>query len=162
MITEIDLKHLRRCIELAEEAVNAGDDPFGSVLVDAGGRVLAEERNRINTGGNPLLHPEIELTRWAVEHMTEAERAQSTLYTSGEHCPMCAAAHAWAGLGRIVYASSSEQLSGWLREFGVEAPPVRTLPIDEVVRNVRVDGPVDDLALAVRELHRRRRLGISR
>jgi len=30
--------------------------------------------------------------------MTPAERLQATVYTSGEHCPMCAAAHGWAGL----------------------------------------------------------------
>src|SRR3712207_7274778 len=39
----------------------------------------------------------------------------ATVYTSGEHCPLCAAAHAWVGLGRIVYASSSVQLTAWLR-----------------------------------------------
>jgi len=44
-----DLPHLRRCVELAAEAVDAGDHPFGSVLVAAGGPVLAEDRNRENT-----------------------------------------------------------------------------------------------------------------
>ena len=33
-----DLPHLRRCVELAAEAVDAGDHPFGSVLVAADGR----------------------------------------------------------------------------------------------------------------------------
>jgi len=30
-VTEADLPHLRRCVELATEAVGAGDFPFGSV-----------------------------------------------------------------------------------------------------------------------------------
>ena len=47
-----DLTHLRRCVELAAEAVAAGDFPFGSVLVAADGRVLAEDRNRENTMGD--------------------------------------------------------------------------------------------------------------
>jgi tRNA(Arg) A34 adenosine deaminase TadA len=38
-----DLPHLRRCVELAAEAVAAGDFPFGSVLVGEDGRVLAED-----------------------------------------------------------------------------------------------------------------------
>ena len=42
--------HLRRCVELAREALDAGDDPFGSVLVAADGTVLAERRNRERTG----------------------------------------------------------------------------------------------------------------
>lgn len=32
--------------------------------------------------------------------LTAADRAAATVFTSGEHCPMCSAAHAWAGLGR--------------------------------------------------------------
>jgi tRNA(Arg) A34 adenosine deaminase TadA len=36
--------HLARCVELAREALDAGDDPFGSVLVDADDNVVAEAR----------------------------------------------------------------------------------------------------------------------
>ena len=41
-----DLPHLQRCVELAAEAVDAGDFPFGSVLVAADDQVLAEDRTR--------------------------------------------------------------------------------------------------------------------
>jgi hypothetical protein len=77
------------------------------------------------------------------------------VFTSGERCPMCAAAHGWVGLGRIVYVSSSEQLARWLAELGVPPPPVRTLPIRDVVPGVIVEGPFPDLAEQVHELHRR-------
>ena len=70
-----DLPHLRRCVELAAEAVDAGDFPFGSVLVAADGRVLAEDRNRENTMGDATRHPEFELARWAAANMTAADRA---------------------------------------------------------------------------------------
>jgi tRNA(Arg) A34 adenosine deaminase TadA len=75
------------------------------------------------------------------------------VYTSGEHCPMCAAAHGWVHLGRIVYASSSKQLSAWLNDMGIAASPVRNLSIQEVIYDAFVDGPVPDLAEQVRELH---------
>lgn len=68
---------------------------------------------------------------------------------------MCAAAHAWVGLGRIVYVASSEQLAVWLGELGVPAPPVRTLPVREIAPGVAVEGPVPELAGEVRALHRR-------
>lgn len=154
MLTDDDLRHLRRCIALAEAALEAGDEPFGSVLVNADGRVLAEDHNRV-ASGDRTRHPEFELARWAAAHLSPEERAAATVYTSGEHCPMCAAAHGWVGLGRIVYASSSEQLSAWLAELGVPQPPVRTLPIQEVVPNVVVEGPVPELAEQVRALHHR-------
>jgi tRNA(Arg) A34 adenosine deaminase TadA len=155
MVKDSELRHLRRCVELAGEALENGDEPFGSVLVAADGTVLAEDRNRV-AGGDHTRHPEFELARWSATHLTAEERAAATVYTSGEHCPMCAAAHAWVGLGRIVYVASSAQLTAWLDELGVPQAPVRPLPVQEVAPGVAVAGPVPELADEVRELHRRR------
>ena len=154
-LTEQERGHLERAVELAEQGLAAGDEPFGSVLVGADGERLAEGRNRVVATGDRTQHPELELARWAARHLAAADRARATVFTSGEHCPMCAAAHGWVGLGRIVYAHSSQQLAAELAELGVAPPPVRTLPVDEVVRDVAVHGPVPDLALRVRQLHRR-------
>ena len=156
MITPADLKHLRRCVELAGQAVDAGDEPFGSVLVSSDGKVLAEDRNRIHSSGDGTRHPEFTLARWAAENMPLEARAHATVYTSGEHCPMCAAAHGWVGLGRIVYASSSEQLAQWWAEMGIFQSPVRRIAIEDVLTNAAVDGPAPELAAEVRELHARR------
>ncbi|WP_040225428.1 nucleoside deaminase [Bhargavaea cecembensis] len=160
MINETDLKHLRRCVALAAEALEKGDEPFGSILVSAGGEVLIEDHNHV-AGGDHTQHPEFALARWAAGNLTPEERKAATVYTSGEHCPMCAAAHGWMGLGRIVYASSSEQLAQWLSEMGMDPSQsrVRNLPILEVIRDTEVDGPVPELAEEVRELHRRLHLG---
>ena len=114
MPSDTDHTHLRRCVELAREALDAGDEPFGSVLVGPDGRVRHEDRNRI-AGGDATRHPEFALARWAAAELSPADRAASTVYTSGEHCPMCSAAHAWVGLGPIVYASSAAQLTAWRR-----------------------------------------------
>ena len=153
---ERDRAHLRRCVELAEEALRAGDEPFGSVLVDRTGTAVAEDRNRVS-GGDPTQHPEFALARASTGLLTPAERAAATVYTSGEHGPMCAAAHAWAGLGRIVYASSTAQLRSWLQELGAAPGPVRPLPVSDVAPGVRVEGPDPDLAPQVRRLHERYR-----
>lgn len=157
MITDTDLKYLRRCVELAGEAVDAGDEPFGSVLVDGEGRLLAEDRNRIHTTGDGTRHPEFTLARWSAENMAPEARGRATVYTSGEHCPMCAAAHGWVGLGRIVYASSSEQLGQWWAEMGISESPVRRIAIEEILTGVEVCGPVPELSADVRALHARRR-----
>jgi tRNA(Arg) A34 adenosine deaminase TadA len=158
-VTEADLPHLRRCVELAAEAVAAGDHPFGSVLVAADGTVLAEDRNREVTAGDATRHPEFALAQWAAANMAPQERAAATVYTSGEHCPMCAAAHGWVGLGRIAYATSSQQLGVWLAELGVSPAPVLPLAITEVVPGLVVAGPVAELAEQVHDLHRRFRAG---
>jgi len=150
-----DLPHLRRCVQLASEAVDVGDFPFGSVLVAGDGRVLAEDRNRENSMGDATRHPEIELARWAAANMTAEQRSAATVFTSGEHCPMCSAAHAWVGLGRIVYVSSSEQLTAWLAELGAPPLPVVPLAVNQVAPGLVVQGPVPGLDEQVRELHRR-------
>ncbi|SCZ84718.1 nucleoside deaminase [Nitrosomonas mobilis] len=153
MINQIDMHFLERAVELAEQALNKGDEPFGSVLVSAQGEVLFEDHNHV-AGGDHTQHPEFAIARWAAQNLTVQERAESVVYTSGEHCPMCSAAHAWVGLGRIVYASSSEQLGAWLREMGVPAAPVNTLPINAVAPNVPVAGPVPELAERIRQMHK--------
>lgn len=153
-MNSIDMEHLKRCVELAEQALNKGDEPFGSVLVDAQGKVCFEDHNHV-AGGDATQHPEFAIARWAAEHMTPDERADATVYTSGEHCPMCAAAHGWVGLGRIVYASSSRQLGEWLEELGVANGPVAPLPITAIVPNAQVEGPAPALAEQIRDLHRR-------
>ncbi|MEV4259482.1 nucleoside deaminase [Spirillospora sp. NPDC049652] len=151
--TETERAHLRRCVDLAAEALADGDEPFGSVLVTASGEVVFEDRNRVKDGDRTR-HPEFEIARWAGTHLSPSERAAATVFTSGEHCAMCAAAHGWAGLGRIVYASSTEQLGGWLRELGVAPGPVRPLAINEVVPGLPVAGPVREFADEIRELQR--------
>ena len=149
-----DLRHLRRCVELAELALESGDEPFGSVLVTGDGSVLAEDHNRV-AGGDRTRHPEFELARWAAENLSPQERREATVYTSGEHCPMCAAAHAWVGLGRIVYATSTAQLTSWLGEWGVPSGPVAPLPISQVAPSISVDGPSIELEIQIKQLYRR-------
>jgi tRNA(Arg) A34 adenosine deaminase TadA len=154
-LTAADWGHLRRCVQLAEEALAAGDEPFGSVLAAGDGTLLAEDRNRVVTTGDRTRHPEFALARWAAENMPVQDRARATVFTSGEHCSMCSAAHGWVGLGRIVYVHSAQQLASWLTELGLGEPPVRMLSIQQVVPAVPVLGPIPDLAGKVRDLHRR-------
>src|SRR5699024_1176281 len=94
MINDSDLKHLRRCIELARTDLENGDEPFGSVLVSANGDVLAEDLNRVGGGDHTQL-PEFALARWAAGNMASQDREKATVYSFGEHCPMCSAAHGW-------------------------------------------------------------------
>lgn len=152
--TADDRKYLQQCVDLAREALDSGDEPFGSVLVDFAGEVLFVDRNRV-AGGDHTRHPEFEIARWAAANMSPDERARATVYTSGEHCPMCSAAHAWVGLGRIVYAASSAQLTAWHEEWGIAPGPVAPLPINTVAPQLEVAGPHMEFSDQVRALHAR-------
>ncbi|KKK05837.1 cytidine deaminase [Micromonospora sp. HK10] len=110
-MTETDERHLRRAVALAVTARDAGDGPFGSLLVDADGRVVAEEVNTERTDDDITAHPELKLARWAARNLGPDAAAVATLYTSCQPCAMCASAIERAGLGRVVYALSSDQLA---------------------------------------------------
>ena len=153
-LSDVDLVHLTRAVALAREALLDGDEPYGIVLVDADGRVRFEDRNRTQ-GGDETRHPEFEVARWSANHLTPQDRAASTVYTSGEHCAMCSAAHAWVGLGRIAYAVSSAQIVEWRAGWGVGPSPVAALPISVAAPGVPVDGPAPSLEAEVKELLRR-------
>lgn len=153
-VTETDMSFLRRCVTLAREALDGGDEPFGSLIVDAAGDVRFADRNRVS-GGDHTRHPEFAIARWAAKNLTEEQRASAVVYTSGEHCPMCSAAHAWVGLGRIVYAASAAQFAEWRASWNLPAGPVAALPINDVAPDVPVSGPAPELADELRELHAR-------
>ncbi|MCB8839632.1 nucleoside deaminase [Aurantimonas sp. VKM B-3413] len=153
-LTDADRRHLSRCVELAREAVETGNRPFGSVLVGADGTVLKEDHNRTGSG-DPTAHPELALARWAALNLSREARAAATIYTSGEHCPMCAAAHGWCGIGRAVFATSTPQLVAWLAEFGAPALPYKPITLRELLPDLEVVGPFGEFTDEIKALHER-------
>lgn len=126
-MTPDDEHALRRAIELAHEARTAGNQPYGSLLVGPDGDVLAEDRNTVTTDADITAHPELKLARWAARELDPAVAAGTTMYTSCQPCAMCMGAIERSGLGRVVFALSTEQLTSLV-------PPVTRI-------TVRRDGP---------------------
>jgi tRNA(Arg) A34 adenosine deaminase TadA len=110
MITADDEIFLRRAIGLAADAVAAGDAPYGSLLVGPDGAVLAEAHNTVRRDSDISAHPELKMAKWAAHELDSQDAALTTMYTSCQPCGMCAGAIARSGLGRVVYALSTEQL----------------------------------------------------
>ncbi|MBC6457010.1 nucleoside deaminase [Actinomadura sp. HBU206391] len=122
-MTPDDERFLRRAIDLAAEARAGGNPPFGSLLVGPDGDVLAEERNTTLTDNDISAHPEQKLARWAARELDPAAAATTTMYTSCQPCGMCAGAIERSGLGRVVFALSTQQLTTLKPPTG--PPPVR-------------------------------------
>src|SRR5690625_7442194 len=78
-ITHTDREFLRKCVELAQTALQDGDEPFGSLLVDANGEVLFEDRNRAK-GGDHTQHPVYAIARWASQNLSPQARQNAQLY----------------------------------------------------------------------------------
>lgn len=108
--TAVDEVWLRRAIDLSAEARRAGDQPFGSLLVDAGGTVLLEARNTVVTDNDLSAHPELKIAVWAAGNLDPQTARSTTMYTSCENCAMCSTAMVRAGIGTLVFALSGASL----------------------------------------------------
>jgi|SRR5215471_1768876 len=99
-----------RFMRVALEEARQGDAPFGAVIV-RDGQILVRAHNLGRTNGDPTAHGEMmAIRRGLIEHGALALRG-STLYTTGEPCPMCMGAILWCRFGRLVFAASIQQLA---------------------------------------------------
>ena len=127
--------HMRRAFELAREATNRGDRPYGSVLIRDDAVVMADS-NRVLTEDDVRRHPELHLAYRACRELDPDERAATVMYTSTEPCPICAGGMATAGFGRVVYSVGGDELP----DFGHDEPSVRSATILNDITEVA--GPV--------------------
>jgi tRNA(adenine34) deaminase len=104
--TEADVVFMR----LALEEAALGDYPFGAVIV-RDGEVLAKGRNLGKQQRDPTAHGEmVAIRNFLAAHGPEKLKG-TTLYTSGESCPMCMGAIIWCGISRVVYGASIAELA---------------------------------------------------
>ncbi|EMA59283.1 nucleoside deaminase [Halorubrum lipolyticum] len=147
MTDPTDSAYVDRAIELAEEAVDRGNTPFGALLV-LDGEVVREARNETLTEDDLAAHPELALARWAGRELDADERARCTMYASTEPCPMCATGIHYAGIGRVVFGVAGETFDA----LTGDAVPI---PCAEVIRradgDTAVEGPIAEAAAM--ELH---------
>jgi tRNA(adenine34) deaminase len=100
---------MRRAIELAAAAGEAGEVPVGAVIVETAGepsgRLLATAENRRERDADPTAHAEILALRQAGQLLKTWQLQNCTLYVTLEPCPMCSGAIVQARLGRLVYGA---------------------------------------------------------
>ena len=137
--TEMDREFIRRSYEIARGAGADGGRPFGSVLVHEG-KIIAEFKNIVTETGDVTPHAETGLVALATQKFSRDVLAESTLYTSTKPCIMCCGAIYWGGISRLVYGTTSSQMSQLLgREY-------LSIPSREVFERIQpgvvVVGPV--------------------
>lgn len=122
-LTQDDEYFLHRAIDLAGTARAAGNPPFGSLLVGPDGSVLAEDQNTVLTDADITAHPEQKLARWSARELDPSTAGHHTICTSCQPCTMCTGAIDRSGLGRVVFALSTQQLTAL--KPPASQPPVR-------------------------------------
>ena len=106
-----DVEAMERCIQLAREALDRGDHPFGSVLT-RDGQIFAEGQNRVNSKFDPTAHAESEVIREACKALETLDLAGFTIYASGEPCWMCGMVIRQVRIERVVIGGPSRWPTG--------------------------------------------------
>jgi tRNA(adenine34) deaminase len=107
----VDVRMMRRCIELSRVAGKSGELPFAAVIC-RDGVVIAETTNHVARDGDVTRHAEIVAISQAQRAMADTNLQGCTLYTTVEPCPMCSFPIRETRISRVVYAISSPVMGG--------------------------------------------------
>ena len=102
---EGDIKYMREALLEAQAAASEDEVPIGAVIV-ARGRIIGKGHNMTERLHDPTAHAEMIALTAATESLGSKYLTDCTIYVTVEPCPMCAAALAWAQVGRVVYGAS--------------------------------------------------------
>lgn len=103
-ISIADERYMREALREAGLAAGEGEVPIGAVVV-CGGRIVARGHNMTERLHDPTAHAEMIALTAATSAVGGKYLSDCCLYVTVEPCPMCAAALAWAQLGRLVYGA---------------------------------------------------------
>jgi tRNA(Arg) A34 adenosine deaminase TadA len=113
---------MRRALELAAEAADAGEVPVGAVIT-RGADLIAEARNAMRGSLDPTAHAEIVAIRAAAEALGQPRLDGCTLWVSLEPCAMCAAAASISRLDRVNFAADDPKGGGVVHGARIFAQP---------------------------------------
>lgn len=127
-------------IRASQQALEVGNMPFGATLLAADGALLHVAGNNQVTSGDCTGHAEMVLLREASMRLGREALRGTTVFASGEPCPMCSGALFWAGVRRVVYAASQQDIADCL---GGDTLAVTTAAVlGQGSRAVAVEGPL--------------------
>ena len=113
---------MRRALDLAAEAAEAGEVPVGAV-VTLDGAIVGEGRNAMRAGLDPTAHAEIVAIRAAALKLQRARLDGCSLWVSLEPCAMCAGAIALARIATLHFAAEDAKGGGVVHGARVFAHP---------------------------------------
>lgn len=90
-------------------AVELGDQPYGAVIVDASGNIVAQAPSQVIVNGDPTAHAEMEAIRNAARRLGTRDLSGHTMFSSSRPCPMCEAAAYWANLSALVHGKEGTE-----------------------------------------------------
>jgi len=100
-----DAAYMRRALELARHAEEAGEVPVGALVV-LNDEIIGEGWNQPIVTHDPTAHAEIVALRAAAVRTKNYRIPEAVLYVTLEPCAMCAGAMVHARMARVVYGAA--------------------------------------------------------
>lgn len=113
---------MRRALDLAAQAVAAGEVPVGAVIT-RDDEIVAEARNAMRGQADPTAHAEMVAIRRAAEALGTSRLDGCTLWVTLEPCAMCAAAIAIARIAALRFAAEDPKGGGVVHGPRIFAQP---------------------------------------
>lgn len=101
-------QYMARALQLADQAVLAGEVPVGALVVRQG-LIIGEGHNQPRSRCDPSAHAEILALRQAALTMGNYRLSGCDLYVTLEPCPMCSGAMLHSRLDRVIYAAADSK-----------------------------------------------------
>ena len=114
---------MRRALDLAREAEEAGEVPIGCVVV-ANGEIVGEGRNSPIGLLDPTAHAEVLAIRQAAIAAGNYRLTDATLYCTLEPCAMCAGALVAARIQTLVFGARDLRFGGVRSKFQIADSPL--------------------------------------
>lgn len=104
---------MNQFMDLAKEKAILGYErqeggPFGAIIVDSKGNIIAEGNDQVYKRKDPTAHAEIIAIREACQKLNTYNLSGYTLYTSCEPCTMCLSAIICANIIEVYYGCTKE------------------------------------------------------
>lgn len=99
---------IKLAMEEAELAAQEGNAPFGVVVVDQNGDVVAKDHDRVKELMDPTAHGEINAIRYLCKKLNTLDLSAFTFYCTSEPCPTCLSGCIKAKVKNIYYGAETE------------------------------------------------------
>lgn len=134
MTTETVEELIRECQAEADKSIKSGNPPFGCVITDSEGNIVARDHNTQNSDNDPTAHAEIKALRQLGQKIGSRYLDGYVMFANASSCSMCFSGSIKAHITKFYYGAPPEpSMNPWL-------------PMEEVAAKcsdtIEVHGPI--------------------
>jgi len=106
---------IKECQTEAQKAIDSSNPPFGCVITDADGNIVARDHNTQNTDSDPVAHAEIKALRQLGKKLGTCHLDDYVMFTNASSCSMCMSGSIKAHIATFYYGAPPEpSMNPWL------------------------------------------------